>query len=916
MPKMKTYKQITKYDIHKLSEKHLYDILDDLSSVLMTRTGRIFRDSIAEKYQLPLGTIAKNTMKKLEKTKKTSSNDVCKTLCETIQEEGSGINFSYGLDLLRGAVQMLFHTESVPYTLSKAIEYEKRIIPVGETSIYHADLKRKLNDTLDIAVLEKRYESFAIKKQSSSSEKCRQPIPYEGSILNGFDEYRRKSENLKKDTNFQLAVDYVRKERNLPKKLLEIPITDAERAEVEYDLLDPVTNLVITSLGADSVKRNNTKSYKGIFLETYSTSIARAAVWGVSNKEFGGYDALMKIRLDLHNRCVSPASPHIFNGGTVCPSTASCALITATGHEKDDNELSGRIRHLLEMKAGVGVNITPIPARGTPNRYGGLHRGPCPQLNEIEAMACNVTDDPMRKGAVACWIESWHKDFLEVVQKRDDNVGSSVLTKTHIHVMLSSLMLDKFQEAHNYPQRNVSWHMFCPTDAPQLMSTHGKEFERSYMYYCNHVPRERQLIKPITEVMQHFLEVVSSFGGPGVGIKDHINSSSPFDHWCVISSGNLCTEVYQPALRNEIGICNLSSISVPSLITEEGELDIKLLHFVDNNICRYLNSVMRQGYYGNDRQSLMRYKNKNILDHNMPSYGNYMHRPIGVGFQGMDEALYDIGTHFGTDKMYEFVTYLAEAHLYGMCKSSIELVPLLGRYPSFKKRSDSIHKFSFDRVAAFDKKKLKLKWDELYTLRNTIGKGGMANCTLTLQAPTATSATVLGNTEGIQPKTSNVYRRTGNFTEELIINGRMEDELRSRNLWTVQLRTELIRNKGSLQKCNTIPIFISEKFPTAFEVSPTVSMKQAILVQPFMDQGMSTTFDISKENASGILPVLLHLANKAGVKTPWYYIRIELDGQKYGFDYGVDGKETSEKKDKTIMCERKAGDITCTSCSA
>ena len=62
-------------------------------------------------------------------------------------------------------------------------------------------------------------------------------------------------------------------------------------------------------------------------------------------------------------------------------------------------------------------------------------------------------------------------------------------------------------------------------------------------------------------------------GHPWITFKDPCNIRSPQDHAGVIHSSNLCTEITLNTSKEEIAVCNLASINIPSHLREDGSID-------------------------------------------------------------------------------------------------------------------------------------------------------------------------------------------------------------------------------------------------------------------------------------------------------------------------------------------------------
>lgn len=119
--------------------------------------------------------------------------------------------------------------------------------------------------------------------------------------------------------------------------------------------------------------------------------------------------------------------------------------------------------------------------------------------------------------------------------------------------------------------------------------------------------------------------------------KDHANSKSNHQHLGTIKSSNLCCEIIEYTSPDEIAVCNLASISLPRFI-ENGVFNYEKLHEVADVATRNLNKIIDFNYYPVEEA-----KNSNLR-----------HRPIGIGIQGLADALLMLKIPFEDDRAYKF----------------------------------------------------------------------------------------------------------------------------------------------------------------------------------------------------------------------------------------------------------------------
>ena len=90
-------------------------------------------------------------------------------------------------------------------------------------------------------------------------------------------------------------------------------------------------------------------------------------------------------------------------------------------------------------------------------------------------------------------------------------------------------------------------------------------------------------------------------------------------------------------------------------------------------------------------------------------------------------------------------------------------------------------------------------------LRKDVMKYGARNSLLLAPMPTASTSQVLGNNESFEPFTANVYTRRVLAGEFVCVNKHLVKDLIKLNLWTAEVKNELVAHNGSVQGISKIP---------------------------------------------------------------------------------------------------------------
>ena len=224
---------------------------------------------------------------------------------------------------------------------------------------------------------------------------------------------------------------------------------------------------------------------------------------------------------------------------------------------------------------------------------------------------------------------------------------------------------------------NGEWTLFCPNEAKGLYDCHGEEFEKLYTRY-EVEGKGRKTIKA-HKLWETIIDSQIETGTPYMLYKDHANLKSNHQHLGTIKSSNLCCEIIEYTSPDEIAVCNLASISLPRYVTE-GVFDFDKLHHVTKVITKNLNRIIDNNYYPCEE----------ALKSNM------RHRPIGIGIQGLADALMLLRITFEEDRAYRFNQEIFETIYHAAMEASNDLAKIEGAYETFIGSPLSKGIFQFD----------------------------------------------------------------------------------------------------------------------------------------------------------------------------------------------------------------------------
>ena len=166
--------------------------------------------------------------------------------------------------------------------------------------------------------------------------------------------------------------------------------------------------------------------------------------------------------------------------------------------------------------------------------------------------------------------------------------------------------------------------------------------------------------------------------------------------------------------------------------------------------------------------------------------------------------------------------------------------------------------------------------------------------------PTASTAQILGNNEGIEAYTSNIYSRRVLSGEFQVVNHHLLRDLTERDLWDDDMKNKLIAANGSIQNIEgsshkifrfygleskksrlwakifsfpiEIPDEIKQLYKTVWEISQKTVLKMAADRGAFIDQSQSLNVHIAQPNFAKLSSMHFY-GWQAGLKTGMYYLR-------------------------------------------
>ena len=544
-----------------------------------------------------------------------------------------------------------------------------------------------------------------------------------------------------------------------------------------------------------------------------------------------------------------------------------------------------------------------------------------------------------RNGSFAIYLETWHADIEDFLDMRKNHGDEELRARDLFYALwVSDLFMERVKE-------NGKWSLFCPHECPGLADVYGDEFKELYMKYEGQTTNTR--VVNARELWFKILDAQMETGTPYLLYKDAANIKSNQKNIGTIKSSNLCCEIMEFSDDKETAVCNLASIALPAFVNQETkEFNYEQLHRVTKVVTGNLNRIIDINFYPTEKT-----KRSNML-----------HRPIGIGVQGLADVfiLMDIPFHSETAKevnkmIFETIYHaslersnevaisrkelvkhirskLSTEHIEKIIQS-LKLEQTITDYPDLSSLLGQLFYNNAMNQNVVVAEIINIKEDELrgsYSsfegspaskgqlqfdlwgvdpaitrynwseLRESIQKYGLRNSLLVAPMPTASTSQILGYNECFEPLTSNLYTRRTLAGEFVVANKYLMKDLISLGLWNEKIKNNIIANKGSIQQLTVLPEHIREKYKIVWEMPMKHLIDMAADRGAFICQSQSLNLWLEDPNYNTLTSMHFY-SWKKGLKTGIYYLRRKAKHQAQQFTLEPDKKEHGTENDE--ICE-------------
>jgi ribonucleoside-diphosphate reductase alpha subunit len=347
------------------------------------------------------------------------------------------------------------------------------------------------------------------------------------------------------------------------------------------------------------------------------------------------------------------ATPTLFNAGTPRPQLSSCYLLSM-----ENDSIQGIYNTLQECASiskwagGIGLHIHNIRGTGTHIRgTNGTSNGIVPMLRVFNMTARYVDQGGgKRNGSFAIYLEPWHSDIYAFLDLKKNHGDEEMRARDLFYALwIPSLFMEKVKN-------DEMWHLFCPDACHGLSDVYGDEFNALYNKFVS----EKKYTKEVKarELWFKVLDSQMETGTPYLLYKDACNEKSNQKNLGTIKSSNLCTEIIEYSDSRQTAVCNLASIGLPKFVDIHTKtFNYKLLFEMSKIVTRNLNRIIDINFYPTPKTEV----------------SNLLHRPIGIGVQGLADVFMLMDIPFNSQEARELNVAIFETIYQGSLVASCEL---------------------------------------------------------------------------------------------------------------------------------------------------------------------------------------------------------------------------------------------------
>ncbi|MEH7302462.1 ribonucleoside-diphosphate reductase subunit alpha [Neobacillus drentensis] len=466
----------------------------------------------------------------------------------------------------------------------------------------------------------------------------------------------------------------------------------------------------------------------------------------------------------LSNLYMTVATPTLANAGKSFGQLSSCFIDTVDDSLDSIYLNNWDIARLSKDGGGIGLYYGKVRALGSDiKKFRGNSSGVVPWIKLVNDTAVSVDQLGQRQGAIAVYLDIFHKDIMNGFLDLKTNNGDE-RRKAHdifTGVSIPDLFMKKLEEKDDNGRSIGEWHTFCPHQVKQIMGwkdengnllgledfydeSDHKYFTEKYEEAVSNPLLPRKTYRAM-DIMARIMVSQLETGTPYMFYRDEVNRKNPNKHLLgkgrtSIYCSNLCTEITQ----------NMSPTTIVNEFHDEEGNIVMVRKPGDFVVCNLSSVNLAKAVPANVLERLIRIQVRmldNVIDLNTISVRqaqltNKKFRAVGLGTYGWHHLLALKGIHWESDAAVHFADVLYEDIAFYTIRSSMELAMEKGSYSQFSGSEWQTGDYFTRRNYQTE------RWCDL---KRKVAIHGLRNGWLMAIAPNSSTAKIGGSTDGIDP---------------------------------------------------------------------------------------------------------------------------------------------------------------------
>jgi ribonucleoside-diphosphate reductase alpha chain len=510
-------------------------------------------------------------------------------------------------------------------------------------------------------------------------------------------------------------------------------------------VMDPEKDRLFTYIGLLTMaERYLARSHQGEFLELPQERFMIIAMTLLANEQTEKRMELIKEAYwALSNLYMTVATPTLSNAGKSYGQLSSCFIDTVEDDLRSIYDSNTDVSTLSKNGGGIGIYLGKIRSRGSDIKgFKGISSGVIPWMKQLNNTAVSVDQLGQRQGAIAVYLDVWHKDIFPFLDAKLNNGDERQRT----HDLFTGICIpDLFMEQ---VEKRGDWYLFDPHEVRRVMGfsledyfdeVRGAGSFREKYWACVNQPELSREAVPAIEIFKSIMVSQLETGTPYMFYRDTVNRQNANQHKGMVYCSNLCTEITQ----------NMS----PTVLEEETIEDGKIIIYKkpgDFVVCNLSSVSLAKSIMDDVLERLIKIQVRmldNVIDINeipvlQAQITNKNYRGIGLGTFGWHHLLALKGIKWESEEAVSYCDSLYEEIAYLTIKASQELANEKGSYPYFD-GSDWYTGVYFTK-----RDYTSPRWQELM---KKVKQMGIRNGYLMAVAPNSSTSILAGSTASIDP---------------------------------------------------------------------------------------------------------------------------------------------------------------------